>query len=191
MVTPASRSFFGGLIALPLLAALVGASGCGDSSASAPDAGAGTGPFLAYAANFDGFHNWNSANAASVDDAGDGLHGVGPLRVYWSQSPPHGSKTFPVGTIIVKETEGADVTQRATFAMVKRGDGYNASGAEGWEWFSLKDAPDGSVTVLWRGTIPLAGETYSNQPIGDCNGCHSLANRNDSVWDTALELSSF
>ena len=76
--------------------------------------------------------------------------------------------------------------------MVKRGDGYNASpGANGWEWFSLQNNADGSVTILWRGLVAPPGQTYANQAIGDCNGCHTAAATNDDVWDSALQLTSF
>lgn len=146
---------------------------------------------VAYASSFDCFQSWSSAAAVSQNDAGDGLHGVGPLQVYWNQSPPHGSTSFPVGTIIVKETEEADVTQRIVFAMVKRGNGFNSGGADGWEWFSLQNNADGSVNILWRGVVAPAGETYANQAIGNCNGCHNGAAANDDVWDEALQLSSF
>jgi Cytochrome P460 len=162
---------------------------CGSASDASSDSGAPT-VFVAYASSFDGFHAWSSAPATSDTDAGDGLH-VGPLRVYWNAPPPHGSASFPVGTIIVKESEQTDVTQRTVFAMVKRGGGYNASGANGWEWFSLQDQTDGSVTILWDLPVPPPGETYANQPIGDCNGCHALAKSNDYVWDSALQLSKF
>jgi hypothetical protein len=165
------------------------AIGCSSgASSSNPDAPT---EFVAHASDFTGFHSWSTATASAAGGASDGLHGVGPLEVYWNQSPPHGSTTFPVGTIIVKETEQADVTQRAVFAMVKRGDGFNSAGANGWEWFSLQDATDGTVTILWSGLAPSGGETYANQPIGDCNGCHALASSNDSVWDSALQLSNF
>jgi hypothetical protein len=165
--------------------------GCGGSGAGDTDAGAPA-TFVAYESNFDDFHQWSSAPAASTgDDAGDGLHGLGPLRVYWNEAPPHGADAFPVGTIIVKETEESDVTARTVFAMVKRGDGFNSGGANGWEWFSLIDNTDGSVSILWRGVVAPPGQTYSNQKIGDCNGCHLSAASNDCVWDDALQLSKF
>jgi hypothetical protein len=176
-------------LAVALLGIAPLTSSCSSASES-PDAGAPS-EFIAYASSFDGFHSWSSANATTADDAGDGLHGLGPLRVYWNQKPPHGSTSFPVGTIIVKESEQTDVTQRTVFAMVKRGGGYNASGAAGWEWYSLLDNADGSVTILWNLTAPPPGETYANQAIGDCNGCHGVVKDNDYVWDTALQLSSF
>jgi predicted CxxxxCH...CXXCH cytochrome family protein len=98
---------------------------------------------------------------------------------------------FPVGTIIVKETEEADVTQRTVFAMVKRGGGFNATGAVGWEWFKLGDNADGSATILDRSPAPDWTSPYGAEPVGDCNGCHLLAKSNDDVWDTALQLSRF
>ena len=152
----------------------------------ASDAGA----FEANLSSFDGFHGWSSATATAPNGASDGLH-VGPLKVYWNASPPSGSTSFPVGTIIVKESEQADVTARTVFAMVKNGGSENSSGAIGWEWFSLQNNADGSVNLLWRGVVAPAGETYANQAIGDCNGCHELAKKNDYVWDTALQLSKF
>ncbi len=179
------------LLAALVLSAFTGAvGGCSSSDADAADGGAST-SFVAYAASFTNFHQWSNAPASAKDDAGDGLHGVGPLRVYWNQAPPHGSKEFPVGTIIVKETEQTDVSQRTVFAMVKRGGGYNSGGAQGWEWFSLTDNTDGTVTILWRNVVAPAGETYANQSIGDCNGCHALVSSNDYVWDSALDLTNF
>lgn len=173
-----------GWLVLPLFVAA-----CSSSASDAADGGAST--FVAYTQDFCGFHGWSSAPATAPDGANDGLHGIGPLTVYWNQSPPHGSTSFPVGTMIVKETEDADVTKRVVFAMVKRGGDYNSGGAAGWEWFSLQDGTDGCVTILWRGVVAPTGETYANQAIGDCNGCHTLAGDNDSVWDSALQLSSF
>jgi hypothetical protein len=163
---------------------------CTGSTGDAADGGAPT-TCVAYAQNFDDFHSWSNAPASAKDDAGDGLHGVGPLHVYWNESPPHGAKAFPVCTIIVKETEETDVTQRTVFAMVKRGDSFNSGGANGWEWFSLQDNTDGSASILWRGVVAPPGQTYANQAIGDCNGCHTTAVSNDYVWDSALQLSNF
>jgi hypothetical protein len=176
----------------PLFLVLAPALAACAASGDVADAGS-SGTFLASAQSFDNFQSWPNAPATAKDDAGDGLHGLGPLRVYWNQSPPHGSTSFPVGTIIVKETEEADVTARTVFAMVKYGPGYNegSGGAKEWEWFSLHNNGDGSVAILWQGIQPLAGETYAGQPIGDCNGCHTVAAENDYVWDSALQLSNF
>jgi hypothetical protein len=147
-------------------------------------------PGIAFAPSFDDFHSWASAPAAGPDGTTDGLHGAAPMRIYYNAAPPRGASAFPLCTIIVKETEEADVTKRTVFAMVKRGGEFNSPGAVGWEWFSLQNATDGSVNVLWR-TTPLTTDTYRNQPIGDCNGCHGAAKPNDYVWDTALQLTSF
>jgi hypothetical protein len=147
--------------------------------------------FIAYASSFTGFQAWSTAPATAPRGASDGLHGVGPLQVYWNQSPPHGATSFPVGTIILKETEEADPTQRTVFAMVKDGGGENGQGAVGWEWFSLEDNGDGTVDILWQGVAAPPGQTYANQAIGDCNGCHMQVASNDYVWDSALQLTNF
>jgi hypothetical protein len=180
----ATRSALRFAVASSLLFSCTGAN-------DSPDAG-GPNVFIAYESSFAGFHSWSSAPATAPDDASDGLHGVGPLRVYLNEAPPHRAKSFPVGTIIVKETEEADVTQRTVFAMVKRGGGFNSAdgGALDWEWFSLRNNSDGTVTQLWR-NAPQSSDSYAGQPIGDCNGCHFAARENDYVWDTALELSRF
>src|ERR1700685_380799 len=107
----------------PLFLVLAACAAC-TIGGDAADAGS-SGLFLPSTQSFDNFQTWSNAPASAKDDAGDGLHGLGPLRVYWNQSPPHGSTSFPVGTIIVKETEETDVTVRTVFAMVKVGGGYN------------------------------------------------------------------
>lgn len=110
------------------------------------------------------------------------------------QAAPHGAHEFPVGTIIVKESQQADAGQRVVFAMVKRqartGD-YNTDGAKGWEWWSLQDMGDCSMSQLWRGPLAPAVESYAGTPTGDCNGCHAQEADNDYVWDEALQLSKF
>src|ERR1700722_761234 len=110
---------------LTWFAVLLPALACGAGSASS--GGAPT-TCQVYASTFNGFRGWSTAAATAANDASDGLHGVGPLEVYWSQSPPHDSATFPICTIIVKETEEADLTKRTVFAMAKVGGDFNATG---------------------------------------------------------------
>ena len=78
--------------------------------------------------------------------------------------------------------------------MVKReastGD-YNTAGAKGWEWWSLQDLGNCSVSRLWRGPVAPGVETYAGTPAGDCNGCHAQVADNDYVWDEALQMSKF
>ena len=173
---------------LTWFAVLLPALACGAGSASS--GGAPT-TCQVYASTFNGFRGWSTAAATAANDASDGLHGVGPLEVYWSQSPPHDSATFPICTIIVKETEEADLTKRTVFAMAKVGGDFNATGASGWEWFSLQNNADSTESILWRGLVAPPGQTYANQAIGDCNGCHGQVADNDYVWDSALQLSNF
>jgi hypothetical protein len=73
--------------------------------------------------------------------------------------------------------------------MAKRGCGFNAAGARGWEWMELSETPDG-VTVVWRGLGPPAGEVYGGDPAG-CNSCHAACSDNDSVCSSPLRLTGF
>jgi Cytochrome P460 len=186
-------------------AALVSSLVCAGCSAASTGQTADNGsdasipwPDIVQPDDFTGFCKWSSAPATAPGDASDGVHaGVGPLTVYWNMSPPHGSQQFPVGTIVVKESNNADPTMRVVFAMVKRqprGTGYNsadAGGADGWEWWSLEDEGNCTLSRLWRGPAPPVTEPYAGKTVGDCNGCHSEAVDNDYVWDTALQLSHF
>jgi hypothetical protein len=184
-------------VGLLLCAGCSAGSDAGEAAPSDGGASGGAGPFIAQVADFYGFCNWHSAAATAPGDAGDGIHGLGPLTVYWNKSPAHGSREFPVGTIILKESNQKDPSQRVVFAMVKRqprGTGFNAAdtgGADGWEWWSLTDLGNCSVERLWRGAYPPSTETYAGTTVGDCNGCHAAVEGNDYVWDTALDLSRF
>ncbi len=100
-------------------------AGCGGSSSSGDNGAGDSGvpdPFIAQVSDFAGFcKDWSSAPAlAPADAGGDGIHGDAGLTVYWNKSPPHGATQFPVGTIILKETNDADPSKRTAFAMVKR-----------------------------------------------------------------------
>jgi hypothetical protein len=164
------------------------ACGSGGGEASGGETATATTSQPIFASDFNGFCSWSSAPATAANDAADGVHGLGPLTVYWNQPPPHGAHAFPVGTLVVKESQETDVTKRTVFAMGKTGGGYN--GGNGWEWFSLAHNADCTVTLLWSGPMAPANETYAGVPVGDCNGCHATAD-NDMVWDTALQLANF
>jgi len=182
-----------------LLALLVSGLACtaGGGPSGAPDGGT----FVAFASDFKGFHDRpNQAEATPAStlppfDAGalaadGGVHPV-PQREYWNQSPAPGSTTFPVGFIVVKETDEPDPTARQVVAMVKRGGTFNMLGALGWEMFDLKNNADGSASIQWHGYGPPAGSSdmYGGNP-NVCNGCHKLAASNDFIWSTALQLSN-
>lgn len=171
------------------------ALGCG-SPASADDDGSSTreqriksGVFVAVAKDFRGFHSWDSYDV-TAGAALAGIHDGSTVTEYLIDSPPHGAKEFPVGTIIVKEATGGTIAHEM-FAMVKRGGGFN-DGAPGWEWFDLSPVNDGkdSVTIVWRGFGPPAGDTYGGDAKAGCNTCHTECG-NDAVCAKPLALSSF
>ncbi len=80
--------------------------------------------------------------------------------------------------------------------MVKRGGGFNAAGARGWEFFelSLETAAGGSIVpaVRWRGEGPSMGDGYTVPDGGvilSCNHCHASFPERDSVIGDELSSS--
>lgn len=178
-----------GLTAMP-----IGPAACSSSPASSPTDTPpmnSDGVFIAFASDFAGYHDWNQAPATAPAGApSDSLHVSGAMSLYWNASPPPRSTSFPMGTIVVKES-GPVANPMRTFAMVKRGGGFNASGARDWEWFELSRLADGSPFVVWHGFGPPSGtEAYGGDPTV-CNTCHAIAASNDYVWSEALTLSAF
>ncbi len=175
------------LVAALLVGGAGGSLSCSGSSDTTPS---GTTPttFLAFPPTFADFRKWPSfhsdgpAKGTFPDDV------LGPRTQYINHVPPHGSKRFPVGTVIVEVRESGLFQ---IFAGVKRGGGYNATGALDWEWFELKEAADGGVTVIWRGVGPPLGEVYGGDPTGGCNSCHSGFEGNDYVASPKLQLTNF
>ena len=113
----------------------------------------------------------------------DGDTNLGPRTVYLNHAPPHGSTSWPKGTIIVKETlvyrgNGAVTVD----VMSKRGGGFNTDdgGAPGWEWMGLDLSDDGGVSINWRGAVPPPNAGYGPSQQA-CNGCHLQAIANDCV----------
>ena len=82
--------------------------------------------------------------------------------------------------------------------MAKRGGGYNADGAAGWEWFDLDPSPTTTRPLIdWRGPTPPEGRGYEcalgegeagAERIGDCTTCHRAAASNDFVLTPGLQL---
>ncbi len=172
------------VFASALLVGAVLASACdgGDDDGAIP--GALTEPYIAFERDFQGFRRWERFDLGRSPAMGD-VHLEGHRVDYLNRRPPAGAEEFTFGTIIVKEIEG---TRHQIFAMAKRGGGYNASAARGWEWFELEVRPNGSVAIEWRGVEPPAEEKYGGPMVGTCNTCHGTAQRNDYVFSPPLEL---
>src|SRR5690349_12065435 len=86
------------------------AIGCGGESTGTSSGGVNCeseDTFVPYTSSFAGFRDWEAFPVVGpVDQAS--VHTGGPRTEYLKERPPHGSKTFPVGTIIVKEVEVGD-----------------------------------------------------------------------------------
>ncbi len=145
-------------------------------------------PFIAMASDFNGFHSWTSFYLTSDLAPGDN-HINGPRHIFINHVPPPGSTAFPVGTIIVKETDTppGPVTSRTVFASVKRGGDFDPTGDVDWEWFALQNLPDGTEGILWRGPGPTSGGVYGNGQLGGCNTCHGVAKKTDYVLTPQIQ----
>jgi len=157
----------------------------GESDASNPLAGVPS-VFLAFSADFCGYHAWKHYDVTS-DAKLAGIHDGSTVTEYINALPRGGSTAFPVGTIIVKEATGGTIAHEL-FAMVKRGGGFNV-GAPGWEWFDLKNDGEG-VDIVWHGFGPPAGDTYGGDAKAGCNTCHTACN-NDAVCAKPFALKNF
>ena len=178
-----------GLVAI-LLGSFFVAS-CGDIGNAPADSGTNGETFVAFASDFEGFQNWPSFQIPDSEAQGN-VHLAGPKTDYVNHMPAHGSTSFPVGTIIVKEVNVGAFAQRQVFAMVKRGGNYGLASAPNWEWFELSLANDGSFSsILWRGFGPPTGGGYGGTGETVCAGCHSLSSGNDYVQSMPLQLTSF
>lgn len=142
--------------------------------------------FIAFERDFQGFRRWSGGAFEELPARGQ-THYAGEQR-YFIRGPERRGPEFPVGTLIVKQALLEARPEGQLFAMVKRGAGYNASGAQGWEWFELSERPNHSVAIKWRGVSAPTGEEYGGDPHGSCNTCHGEAKANDFVKSPALQL---
>lgn len=172
------------------------AAGCGGGEPPSPAPSASPAELVATEAHFVGYDGWTR-----FDRGVQGFvpaHPDGVTTVFVNRVPPHGATRFPLGTIIVRQTETGPRETWEVHAMVKRGGEYNPLGAVGWEYFDLRLPPEGeplAPTVLWRGEGPAnEGDGYATAAGGvllGCNHCHGAVPENDCVLGVELQLESF
>jgi hypothetical protein len=173
-------------IRLSITGAALALIACGGGGTGAPDGG-GSNTFLAFDSTFASFRTWTSFHSdGPVDDGTFPADVLGPRTQYINMLPPPGSHEFPIGTVIVEARENGS---GKIFAGVKRGGGFNATGAINWEWFELVENP---VSIFWRGFGPPLGDTYGGDAMGGCNACHTKCGAtNDYVCSAQLQLATF
>ena len=162
-----------------VLTALVALAACGPGGEPMPMGDT----FVAFASHFNGYVHWEKFEVSSAPVQGE-VHSTGDRKVYLNRRPAAGATEFPVGTMVVKALPGVG----RVFARAKRGGGYNAAGAAGWEWFELQHTSAEEVIFVWRGVGPPNGEGYGGDPNG-CNVCHLTLKSNDTVSTAALNMS--
>jgi hypothetical protein len=149
--------------------------------------------FIAQTEDFAHYEDWTSFN--EDDKHGDGS---GTTTVYLNKMPPKGATSFPVGTIVVKTMQATDGSMFTIHAMAKRGNGFNAAGARGWEFFELALNPKMVPFWLWRGENPPSGEQYrailsknnveASTPELKCNDCHGSSSFRDGTTEHLADL---
>jgi hypothetical protein len=177
-------------LALVVAVGAIGAAGCLDDQLDPAQSSSPAATFIALERDFQGFLGWRRlpvGDAVIVDG-----HAAGPRVAYISSAPAGGS--YPTGTMIVKTVETGDQTTWTIHARAKRGGGFNAHGALGWEWFELHTFTSGLTSILWRGDKPPADHGYESLPgLGQasiteasCNSCHRGAVDGDSILAAPL-----
>ncbi|HEY4242989.1 MAG TPA: hypothetical protein VGM88_24405 [Kofleriaceae bacterium] len=164
---------------------MIALAGCGGSAASDCSAvDPATMTFIAFAGCFDDFRDWTSFHDDLEDPSLDAAVN-GPRTQYINNPPPHGATEFPIGTIIAEARESGTMP---IFFGIKRGGGFNNTGAVNWEWGEITENP---VTIVWRGYGPPTGDSYGGD-VNTCNDCHkACGSSNDYVCSPFLQLSSF
>jgi hypothetical protein len=165
-----------GCLALLALAA----NSCGAS----PGASSTRVPFIAFASDFASFRSWSNNTVTNTVQVSV-VHVSGTRTVYINQPPAADATTFPVGTLIVKET----FADGKIYARAKRGGGFNSTGALDWEWFELQETSNNDIVIQWHGFGPPSGaDMYGGDANGACNDCHVAAKSNDYVLSPWLAL---
>jgi hypothetical protein len=154
------------------------ASGCLDNKLDPSDAPT---VYLAQQTDFADYLKW-MAFPSDVTEEHGGV--IGTTTIYVKELPPANEHAFPVGALVVKTMKAIDSDTMTIHAMAKRGSGFNADGALGWEYFELILQKNGTPAILWRGEQPPSGEMYQSllgtttpstaaATEGNCNDCHA------------------
>ena len=144
-------------------------AGCGGAPATSDEM------YIAQQSDFASYMTWGAIDLGMATDTTG--HPVGEEYGYRNKQPKGGK--YPVGTILVKEIHVDDVeTDWELFAMVKRGGDYNAGGAVGWEYFTLRLNAQDIPIIETRGPNPADtdsnGHGYGQAENGvTCNRCHA------------------
>lgn len=169
------------------LAAVVALLAACGAPADEPASGSTSGQFIAFNRDFNDFRAWPRVSLGRFTAGG---HLEGPVQYAYVSAPRDpATGRFPRGARIVRSLEDGDPTRWGLFAMAKRGGGYNAAGASGWEFFRLVIDAAGEVQIVSRGlNATQAGDPYDIGEGTGCNTCHGLedARPYDSILSPAL-----
>ena len=113
-----------------------------------------------------GYRTWTKLNSRPIPPRPADAH-RGTKNVYASKLPPRGSRTYPVGTVIVKEIVRPGTRFVGVLAAMRKVRGVRAN--NGWQM------------IEWD--RPSAGTRYGVLAQGaTCTSCHVRARRTDYVF---------
>jgi hypothetical protein len=155
---------------------LFSVAGCAMEEAAPPV----TEPFIVLDRDLAGFRGWMVFDLdVSPLVPHDTL--AAPRRIYSNVVPPPPTEPFPVGAILVKTVEEATYAEWSVHAMVKRGGGFNAQGAVGWEFFDVHMTDDAVPVISWRG-IGDTTDPCGYHDMMSCNACHGVIPSSDHIF---------
>lgn len=158
--------------ALALGLGLGGIGGCaGAADSGGADRGCAPEPFIAFTRDFEDLRAWPQVALSGPANAAHASGGA----LYASVLGLDADGGLCAGSALVREQPANAAGPASLHGMVKRGGGFNAEGAVGWEWFGFGESADGEPVVLWRGDEAPSEVGYNNGVElieADCNGCH-------------------
>ena len=136
--------------------------------------------YIATDASFQNFMNWVlEAELNGPDPAlGPAHHGNDSTvtrHVFFKDGVDPVNGLYPLGSIIVKQSNNHDFTINEVTAMVKRGNNFDPNHND-WEYFML--TPDGNIAEDGDGN-PMRGADLMG---GMCVACHTQASSSDYIF---------
>lgn len=138
--------------------------------------------FVATDATFENFSSWNlGAELMGADPSLGMAHGgndsTAIRSIYFLDNAKPVNGNYPVGTVIVKYSHNPAGSLNEYTAMVKRGNGYDASNGD-WEYFMLSG--DGKIATDGDG-MQMRGDGPTMMG-GMCLSCHIKADNQDFIF---------
>ena len=162
------------------LALAVGAAACGGAKDSGGASACMPEPFISFTRDFEDLDAWSTAELGGPDNE---AHAAGG-QLFSRALGLDADGGLCAGSMLVRSQPAVADSPASLHGMVKRGGGFNADGAVGWEWFGLGRSEAGAPVVLWRGEEAPSDVGYNNGVElveANCNACHAAGAEHDHL----------